>query len=565
MNIASFLVNKLPSPPNIFTTNSTLLRNFYSTKNVIPNSFVLNSVSEQFVYNELSHLNINKSPGNDEIPARFLKDASSEIKGVVTYLVNLSIYKNEFPDELKFAIVKPLYKKNKKTNVENYRPVSILCILSKILERAVHNQLEKYLTTNQILYSHQSGFRREHSTDTCLINLMDYINNSISEGDYVGMVLLDLQKAFDTVNHSILCEKLKIMGVGNIDWFISYLENRKQIVNVNSTNSSQGLVTCGVPQGSILGPLLFLCYINDMPISVNCKLLLYADDSALLVRGKNPSHIAQILSNNLKSCSHWLIDNKLSLHLGKTESILFGSKKKLREVHEFEVKCDDNIIKNVKSVKYLGLILDENLSGESLVNNILKKSSGRLKFLYRYSDILDKKARKTLCSALIQCNFDYASSSWYTGLSKGLKQKLQIMQNKTVRFILNLGNRAHIGSKEFDKLDILGVTDRVKQNKLNHIFKIYNGTGPEYLNEHFNKISDTELRGCTRASTHNFFLPRIKGQGSNTFYFSGIKNWNSLPARIKEIQNFKIFKDKVKRNIAFEAKESELSPFLFFN
>ena len=111
------------------------------------------------------------------------------------------------------------------------------------------------------------------------------------------------------------------------------------------------------------------------------------------------------------------------------------------------------------------------------------------------------------------------------------------MQNKTVRFILNLGNRAHVGSKEFDKLDILSVTDRVKQNKLNHIFKIYNGTGPEYLNEHFNKILDTELRGCTRASTHNLFLPRIKGQGSNAFYFSGIKNWNSLPARIKEIQN----------------------------
>ena len=145
---------------------------------------------------------------------------------------------------------------------------------------------------------------------------------------------------------------------------------------------------------------------------------------------KNPSHSAQILSNNLKSCSLWLTDNKLSLHLGKTESILFGSKKKLREVHEFEVKCDDKIIKNVQSVKYLGLILDENLSGESLVNNILKKSSGRLKFLYRYSDILDKKARKTLCSALIQCNFDYASSSWYTGLSKGLKQKLQLMQKK---------------------------------------------------------------------------------------------------------------------------------------
>ena len=315
----------------------------------------------------------------------------------------------------KFAKVRPLYKKNKKTEVENYRPVSVLSIVSKILERAVHMQLEKYLTDSNILYSHQSGFRKQFSTDTCLINLMDYINNSISEGDYVGMVLLDLQKAFDTVNHTILCEKLKIMGVGCVEWFMSYLSNRKQIVIVNNVKSSPGLVTCGVPQGSILGPLLFLCYINDMPLSVKCRLLLYADDSALLVRGKDPNHITQMLSDNLKSCSNWLIDNKLSLHLGKTESILFGTKRKLKTIQNFQVKCDNIIIKNVKSIKYLGLMLDDTLSGESIVYNILKKASGRLKFLYTYSDILNLNARKTLCSALIQCYFDYSSSSWYTG------------------------------------------------------------------------------------------------------------------------------------------------------
>ena len=140
----------------------------------------------------MSKLNVNKCPEYDGIQARFLKDATSEIKGVVTYLINLSICTNEFPTELKYAKVKPLFKKNKKTEVENYRPVSVLCIISKILERAVHVQLEKYLTENRLLYSYQSGFRRGHSTDTCLINLLDYIRSSISEGDYVGMVLLDL-------------------------------------------------------------------------------------------------------------------------------------------------------------------------------------------------------------------------------------------------------------------------------------------------------------------------------------------------------------------------------------
>ena len=425
-------------------------------------------------------------------------------------------------------------------------------------------QLEKYLTVNNILYSHQSGFRREFSTDTCLIDLMDYINTSISEGDYVGMVLLDLQKAFDTVNHDVLCEKLKLMGVGCTEWFISYLSNRKQIVIVNEASSSPGLVTCGVPQGSILGPLLFLCYINDMPISVMCKLLLYADDSALLVRGIDPNVIARILSENLKSCSNWLTDNKLSLHLGKTESIIFGTKRKLMNVQDFHVTCEDISIKRVTKVKYLGLMLDDCLSGESIVYNIIKKASGRLYFLYRHSNILNFKDRKTLCSALIQCHFDYSCSSWYTGLKKGLKQKLQIMQNKIVRYILDLGNRAHIGCNEIEKVNMLYVEDRVKQMKLNHVFKIWNGSGPNYLKEKFHKLSDTESRICTRASTNNFFLPRVSGQGINTFYFSAIKDWNSLPVSIKEIQNFETFKTRVKTNITCESKNRETCPYLFF-
>ena len=455
--------------------------------------------------------------------------------------------------------------KNQKTNVENYRPVSVLSILSKILERAVHVQLEQYLNDNKILYSHQSGFRKGHSTDTCLINLMDYLHKSISEGEYVGMVLLDLQKAFDTVDHNILCDKLKLMGIGCVDWFKSYLTNRKQIVFVNNAKSSSGIVTCGVPQGSILGPLLFLCYINDMPLSVKCKLYLYADDSALLVRGKQPNLIAKSLSNNLNLCRSWLTDNKLSLHLGKTEAILFGTKRKLKNVDDFQVKCGDTIINNVKSVKYLGLTLDSDLSGESIVSNILKKSGGRLKFLYRYSNILNMKARKTLCSALIQCYFDYSCSSWYTGLSKGLKQKLQIMQNKMIRFILKLESRSHIGCNELEKLKMVNVSNRVKQIKLNHVYKIWKGTGPEYMMEHFDKISDTELRNCTRASANNFFLPRVQGNCINSFFYSGIKNWNSLPAEIKQIDNESTFKDKVKRNIEFEARNTESCPFLFSN
>ncbi|CAL4065468.1 unnamed protein product [Meganyctiphanes norvegica] len=245
---------------------------------------------------------------------------------------------------------------------------------------------------------------------------MDHIRMLVSKGKYVGMVLLDLQKAFDTVDHEILCKTLEGMGIDFTEWFKSYLGGRQQVVVANETTSEPGIVSCGVPQGSILGPLLFLCYVNDMPISVKCKLLLYADDSALIVSGSDPQAIASLLSKELESCRIWLMDNKLSLHLGKTESILFGPKKKLNKVESFEVKCGNETIKHVKSVKYLGLQIDNDLSGKSIVNEIIKKANSRLKFLYRCREMLNFESRKTLCSALIQCHFDYSCSSWYPGI-----------------------------------------------------------------------------------------------------------------------------------------------------
>ena len=162
-----------------------------------------------------------------------------------------------------------------------------------------------------------------------------------------------------------------------------------QIVSVNGVNSDPATVTCGVPQGSILGPLLFLCYINDMPISVNCKLLLYADDSALIVSGKDVQNISYCLSNELESCREWLVNNRLSLHLGKTESILFGSKVMLKKSRPLSVSCDGNLIKSSNSVKYLGIVLDDTLSGNSIARDILKKAGARLKFLYRQSHMLE--------------------------------------------------------------------------------------------------------------------------------------------------------------------------------
>lgn len=545
--VASSLVSKLPSAPNIFNTDSIPFKQFYSKVTKDHLELKLTHVTEDFIYKEISNLNTFKSTGIDNIPARFIKDGAIVLAKPITYLVNLSITTGIVPEELKLARVKPLFKKNSRSEIGNYRPVSILCIISKILEKAVYKQLETYLIQNNLLYQFQSGFRSSYSTDTCLIHLFDHIKTQTSKGLFTGMVMIDLQKAFDTVDHHILCKKLTTMGVTNVKWFMSYLTGRKQLVSVNGTESELLDITCGVPQGSILGPLLFLCYVNDMSISINrdFKLLLYADDSTIIFSHKDPDKISLMLGKGLESCSHWLVDNKLSLHLGKTECIIFGPKRKLKQVTNFQIKCNDHVIKSQTSIKYLGLDIDQQLSGEITVNSIIKKVNARLKFMYRKANCLSLETRKILTTALIQCHFDYSCSSWYAGISQTLKNKLQIAQNKTVRFIKNLGPRSSVRKEELSSVGFLNIENRVKQLRLGHAHRIYNNTCPEYLKDNFKKVIDHHEYN-TRSRQFNFVVPKVKGVDSTSYFFSAIRDWNSLPNSIKEITNHNSFKFAVR-------------------
>ena len=283
---------------------------------------------------------------------------------------------------MKTARVVPLYKKNSKSEPGNYRPVSILTVMSKILEKTVHKQLENYLRSEKLLYDYQSGFRNSYSTDSCLTQLTDQIRFDMDKGNYTGMVMIDLQKAFDTVDHDILLNKLKAIGLDDLStsWFSSYLKNRFQKTEVDGIFSDPMVVPCGVPRGFILGPLLFLIYVNDMEAAVSCRLILYADDSALLVSGTSVSVIEETLGHELTFLSEWLVDNKLSIHLGKTESILFGSNKKIRKQSTMKIICGDNVVTAKDNVKYLGVSLDQSLGGKYIAESILKKGNSRLKF-----------------------------------------------------------------------------------------------------------------------------------------------------------------------------------------
>ena len=381
--VASKLVEKLPKRIDKF--RKQFVEKFYRLKGVKPNDYSFSVVSENKILTYLNNLSAKKATGLDGIPARFVRDSASIIVCPLSHVINLSLIQGIVPDDLESARVVPLFKKNDKTEVGNYRPVTILSIISKVFDRVVYDQIQTYLDERKLLYNFQSGFRPRFSTDTCLIHHTNFIKIQMDKGNFVGMVLLDLQKAFDTVDHSILLTKLEALGLSEdvVRWFRSYLSDRQQLVDVSGTFSSCDKIRCGVPQGSILGPLLFLIYVNDMSGAVENKLLLYADDSAILVADKNISTVETLLQRELEVVRDWLIDNKLSLHLGKTESILFGSKPRLRSQSNLKIECKGSVTEPNDNVKYLGAILEQTLTGENMANSILQKANARLNFLYR--------------------------------------------------------------------------------------------------------------------------------------------------------------------------------------
>lgn len=545
--IANTLVKKLPSQLGLY--DSVFLQSFYQGKGALADSFSLVKVSNDKILKMLKGLNPNKATGLDNIPARFILDAAEIISPCITHITNLSIEQSTFPVDFKRARVIPLYKKGSKLEQGNYRPVSILCCISKIIEKVVFEQVDSYLTTHNLLYEFQSGFRKSYSTDTCLLYLTDFIKKEIDEGNYCGMILLDLQKAFDTVNHDILLNKLMAMGFNkaSIQWIQSYLGGRDQVVDVSGTLSKPLSLSCGVPQGSILGPLFFLLYINDMKAACDCNLLLYADDSALVVSHHNKDEVERTLSSELQKVSIWLAENKLSLHLGKTESILFGSCVKLRRSPGLNIKVGNTEILSKDTVSYLGCVLDSKMTGEGMATRVITKLNQKIKFLARITHFINREAMQILAGALVQGHFDYACISWYNNLPKILKNKLQTSQNKLIRLIHNVHARTHLLPCHFRSLKWLTVEDRVAYFNLNMVHRIINCETPVYLINYFNRVNGVHSYSTRRSST-DLVLYRFNTQlGKRSFLYSGAVLWNNLPDNIKNKVSNGAFKLAVKK------------------
>ena len=353
-------------------------------------------------------------------------------------IFNASIKSKTFPDDFKIARVTPIFKGGDTEGLGNYRPISILASIARIFERLLYKQLHDFLATNKILNDKQWGFRSLHSTALSLIDCSTNWLLNIDKGVTNLTVFLDIKKAFDTIDHSILLEKLRYYGImgGELDFFRSYLRNHKQCCNVSGQLSSVKHIKYGVPQGCILGPLLFILYMNDLPCCVeNGYITMYADDTSLSNSVKTCEDIDEKVIQNMLKISDWLKANKLGLNVIKTEFMLLGSSQRILKFGSLiAIRVDNNLIRRTSFVKYLGVIIDETLSWDMQIDSISKKVRKNIGVIKHVRDSVPKESLTLLYKTLVEPYFRYCSSAWGK-CGTSLIDKLQTLQNRAARAV----------------------------------------------------------------------------------------------------------------------------------
>ena len=489
-----------------------------------------------------------KSCDLDPIPSWLVKKCLPELLPVLTAIINTSLCNANFPSKLKHANVRPTIKdKSGDTDaLNNYRPISNTAFLAKVLEKAALNQINAHIKANDLHAKNQSGYRKGHSCETALLKIVnDIVGMTKNQGNAI-LILLDLSAAFDTIDHKILTEKLiKEFGItGNVlDWISSYLESRTFSVSIrNSTSIIQNLLY-GVPQGSLLGPLLFILYVKyleSIATKYGLKIHIYADDTQLYI--KIDPHSAQITKECIEKCLEeirkWMFSNYLKINTTKTKMIQITTKKD-NSLH-FEVYYDNTKVENSSKVETLGVQLDANLTMASFIAEKCKSCYYHLRNLGRIKKSLSTKIRIQLVHNLVLSKLDYCNSLLAL-VPDYLIKKLQKVQNSAVRLIYDLKRRCHV-TQYLKEAHFLPVSKRIDFKLCLFMYKISTGVAPSYLCNSFSRFEATrDLRVGRDILSFQYF-----NINKNDIFTVMVQLWNKLPFDIKNSRNDTYFKSKLK-------------------
>ena len=494
------------------------------------NVFKFHYVSRVFVEKELKRLKTKKSVGLDDLPPRLLKDTAKVISGPLSHIINLSLKLGIVPSEFKDAKLIPLHKNGKVTSANNYRPISILSVVSKIMERAVHTQLVEYLENNKLLSPQQFGFRKERSTELASTLLLNNIRKEVDSGKLVGAVFIDLSKAFDTLGHAVLLSKLESYGVlhTELEWFTSYLFNRKQVCLYDGEVSDVQPVTCGVPQGSILGPLMFLIHFNDFPDVVkHSKVVQFADDTVIYISDNCFYTIERKLNEDLSYIADYFHLNELIINLnkGKTECVLFGTSRKLSKFpNGLNVFYQSNKVVNSSRYKYLGSRINQTLNMSENFSYLYKQASNKLHMLSAISEGLPATCINRIYRVMILPALMYNCVT-SLNMKAGQTRKLESIQNRAEK-----------------------LSDKPQENIVRMMEKkavvLVKKSLEGLLCDNFTGYFQLNCHGKATRNGNSFLkIPKVKLEYARSGFFSmGVKHFNALPIEMRQIESFGDFK-----------------------
>jgi hypothetical protein len=464
---------------------------------------------------------------------------------VICHIINLSIQEGTMPNCWKLAKVNPLFKSGSPQDLNNYRPISILPTLSKLIEKHVHDSFVEYLNHYNLLSKSQSGFRKNHSCETALAYMINKWIKALNEGKYVGAIMVDFRKAFDLVDLDILIRKLKIYKCSDqtVKFFQSYLFKRKQVVNLNGVLSTESEIQCGVPQGSILGPLLFLIFINDLPLALSSVVNstdMYADDTTISDINSSKDILEQNLQLSLNILEKWCKENGMVLNIDKTKVIFITTPhRRARTVNTpLNISYKNVHLKLTTGDKLLGVNIHENLKWDDHINHIRRKVASNIWLLSKIKQYIPLGSRIIYYKAYIQPHLDFCNIIW-GGTGSNNLNKLLILQKRACKTIFGLH---YIGFEDaMNKINSLTIHQRILIQKAKFMYKVHNKLVPEYIQDMYEYREPVGIN-VRNISAIDFTIPRPRIElFKEGMSYSGSRIWNSIPVNIRLNKTIKQF------------------------